>query len=126
MLVYTVQLCNGSSNRSLCNAFCNALSGLLCSSHVVITVADTYNCMSVCVYCVCILCVYTVCVQLLQDEDVMFCPNGHDMVPFVVPNNSFKCDMCGDRVPRGEMTARCGCCNYDVCENCFAGEVEGM
>jgi hypothetical protein len=53
------------------------------------------------------------------------CPNGHELEAFDVPNSSWVCDICHNSVPKGDTTARCSYCNFDMCESCYITQLEG-
>jgi hypothetical protein len=54
------------------------------------------------------------------------CPKGHELEGFIVPSDTWICDICRNSVPKGDATARCSYCNFDMCESCYTMQLEGM
>jgi hypothetical protein len=53
-------------------------------------------------------------------RDVQYCRGGHELQLFEVSQqNRICCDVCGDSIGSGCVTAACDACNFDVCTSCY-------
>eukprot|EP01046_Picozoa_sp_COSAG06_P040820 COSAG06_NODE_4980_length_3811_cov_4.290140_1_plen_592_part_00 len=53
------------------------------------------------------------------------CRAGHSLSPQATPNAAYHCDVCSVRVQKGTVMQHCTVCNYDQCDDCYAGLAEG-
>jgi hypothetical protein len=49
---------------------------------------------------------------------VVLCPKKHHAVLHITRHSSFRCDICGSAVPKGEYIFGCRQCDYDECLHC--------
>ena len=47
------------------------------------------------------------------------CSGGHDLVAFVIPDDSYTCDRCESKIKEKELVGGCHTCNYDICLDCY-------
>ena len=53
----------------------------------------------------------------------MDCPGGHGLASFATEEAGYNCDHCGrDALPAATRLWGCKRCNFDVCEQCYAGQ----
>jgi hypothetical protein len=54
----------------------------------------------------------------LNNKCVVLCPKKHTAVLHITRHSSFRCDICGSAVPKGEYIFGCRQCDYDECLEC--------
>jgi len=68
----------------------------------------------------CRLCNYDLCLDCFGSDGkvVPNCPHQHGLQNYLIPNQSYTCDGCGCRLPKGTLVKDCRRCNYDLCLAC--------
>jgi hypothetical protein len=57
-------------------------------------------------------------VATINTRCVVLCPKKHTAVLHITRHSSFRCDICGSAVPKGEYIFGCRQCDYDECLEC--------
>ena len=64
------------------------------------------------------------CQALLAAAGVLRCRNGHDLVQFTTPAQTYTCDECGQQQRLRATMAGCRLCDFDLCEQCIVSKAD--